>query len=107
MSVLYGLSLVVMPIGEFAGGQIYQVGGYGTVYIVSTFICICGLIYVLFIVPDEQVTTIQKPDEEDVVKIKGEPKKEISKKELQNTNIVDTMRHVFQQGNKAILESYR
>ena len=96
-----------MPIGEFAGGQIYQVGGYGTVYIVSTFICICGLIYVLLIVPDEQLTTIQKLDKEDCVKIKGETKKELSKKEAQNTNVANTLRHVFQQGNKAILESYR
>ena len=94
-----------MPIGEFAGGQIYQVGGYGTVYIVSTFICICGLIYVLFIVPDEQMTTIQKS--KDCVKIKDETKNELSKNEPQNTNVANTMRHVFQQGNKAILESYR
>ena len=100
-----------MPIGEFAGGQIYHVGGYGTVYIVSTFICICGLIYVLFIVPDEQVTGIQNRDElngeKDCVEIKGKMKEEQNKNELQNYDIADTVKHIFQLGNNAILESYR
>ena len=62
MSIIYGLSLIVMPIGEFAGGQIYQVGGYATVYIVSLFVCICGLIYVLIMMKEEQDSNVTKYD---------------------------------------------
>ena len=60
MSLLYGLSLIVFPIAEFAGGHIYQVGGYGTVYVISLFICFCGLLYVIIVVPDESGEDIKK-----------------------------------------------
>ena len=57
-----------MPIGEYAGGHLYQVGGYGTVYIVSLFICTCGLVYVLTVLrnePGDDTPKDKKLNEED------------------------------------------
>ena len=45
--------MVVFPIAELAGGHIFEVGGYGTVYVTSLFACTCGLLYVIIVVPDE------------------------------------------------------
>jgi hypothetical protein len=46
MSFLYGLSLVVWPLAEFLGGQIYHAGGYYAVYASSLAISVVGLLYI-------------------------------------------------------------
>ena len=100
-----------MPIGEFAGGQIYQVGGYATVYIVSLFVCSCGLIYVLIMMKEEPDSNVTKCDglsnkKDSTEKNKGTHLKGIVAHN-RNRSCADPIVHVFQEGNKSIIESYR
>ena len=100
-----------MPIGEFAGGQIYQVGGYATVYIVSLFVCICGLIYVLIMMKEEQDSNVTKYDRLSDKKNSIKTNDGISIKGIEtrnrNRSFADPIVHVFREGNKSIIESYR
>ena len=119
MSLLYGLSLIVFPIAEFAGGHIYQVGGYGTVYVISLFICFCGLLYVIMVVPDESMEDIHKnkqnkrdqnkSDEPDQL-VYNKPQKDIKlpfNNHQEKSRLLTTVNSMFLKGNKAIIESYR
>ena len=99
-----------MPIGEFAGGHLYQVGGYGTVYIVSLFICTCGLFYVLMVLRNESRQNITKDsnlNDEDETCNKQNTTKEFRKYDIKYGNCLQIITQGFQQGNKAIFESYR
>ena len=52
MAILSGLTILVMPMAEAIGGQIYKYQGYYAVYIASLGFTILGLLYILFIVPE-------------------------------------------------------
>ena len=100
-----------MPIGEFAGGQIYQVGGYATVYIVSLFVCSCGLIYVLIMMKEEPYSNVKKYDGLKNKKDATETNEGTNSKRIdtrnRNRSCADPIVHVFREGNKSIIESYR
>ena len=63
MSFQLGLRLVVFAVAELAGGHIFKVGGYETVYFASLFICTCGLLYVIMVIPAKSDTNINRSDE--------------------------------------------
>ena len=110
--------MVVFPIAELAGGHIFEVGGYGTVYVTSLFVCTCGLLYVIIVVPDE-TTKCKTPDND--LKSKTSCKKSdsglenISKTETKanfpenkgKIDLLTKMKFMFQKGNKTIIDSYR
>ena len=52
MAILSGLTILVMPMAEAIGGQIYKYQGYYAVYIASLGFTVLGLLYILFIVPE-------------------------------------------------------
>ena len=100
-----------MPIGEFAGGQIYKAGGYAIVYIASLFVCTCGIIYVMIVIPDELGNSVSKCDglsrENVIPQVIKEAQKEGIETHDKNMNCIDTIVHSFRLGNKSIFESYR
>ena len=110
--------MIVFPIAEFSGGHIYEVGGYGTVYVTSLFVCTCGLLYVIVVVPDDTGQSI-KENEDEKSEVTGQKsdsnsakrfKKETDAKFLDDKGSVGLLRKMtfmFRKGNKTIVESYR
>ena len=110
--------MIVFPIAEFSGGHIYEVGGYGTVYVTSLFVCTCGLLYVIMIVPDDTGERVKANDD-----MKSEITGQKSDSNLANSSkkesdakfsehkgsagLLRTMKFMFGNGNKTIVESYR
>ena len=52
ISILSGINVVVSPVAEFVGGQIYKSGGYVPVYLASLTITTMGFIFVILIIPE-------------------------------------------------------
>ena len=110
--------MIVFPIAEFSGGHIYEVGGYGTVYVTSLFVCTCGLLYVIMVVPDDMGESVNPNDD-----LKSEIADQKSDTNLAKISIKETidkfphdkgsvgllrkMKFMFGKGNKTIAESYR
>ena len=116
ISILQGLSLIVFPIAEFAAGQIFQIGGYGTVYIVSIFSCVCGLLYVIIVIPtrSKRYSTARKEVFSSTDDKSGSYNSERENAELpqhRNMNkrlsLVKTLQTILKKGNKTIIDSYR
>ena len=118
ISILQGLSLIVFPIAEFAAGQIFQVGGYGTVYIVSLFSCVCGLLYVIIVIPNrsksystarKQVPVSSTENKSGSIKSGREKTTELDQHRNMNKRLclIKTLQTILRKGNKTIIDSYR
>ena len=116
ISILQGLSLIVFPIAEFAAGQIFQVGGYGTVYIISLFSCVCGLLYVIIVIPtrSKRYSTSRKEalsstDDKSGLYNSGREKTEFHQHRNMNKRLSlnKTLETILRGGNKTIIDSYR
>ena len=114
MSILQGLTLVAMPVAELAGGHIFEVAGYGAVYIVSLCICTCGLLYVMVVIPSQTNISVERRDS--IVADESTPintendKKETKPKDdsvTKKSSLLQTIRKIITKGNRTIVESYR
>ena len=108
--------MIIFPIAEFAGGQIFQIGGYGTVYIVSIFSCVCGLLYVSVVIPNrsKSYSTARKEmlsstDDKSGFYNSGKEQTEFHQHRNMNKrlSLIKTLETIFRKGNKTIIDSYR
>ena len=112
------MRLVVFAVAELAGGHIFKVGGYATVYFVSLFICTCGLLYVMMVIPAESDTNVNRSDERSNNAEAGKSISNTAEKDEKKINPIDnnhtekskilrTIREIIKKGNRSIVESYR
>merc|ERR1719220_487360 len=70
IAVLGALGFIMMPFANFAGGQIYNVGGFLAVYITSLAFVILGIAYIL-VIPESVVNRTTGEDDENKDDAKG------------------------------------
>ena len=100
MSILSGLGIVVFPLAEFVGGQLYKYGGYYAVYSTALSFTFIGVIYICFVPESVTQRTHTK---------NNTCKEGVAQSTLQNKDITlfDKAKYVFVAGNQTVVESYR
>ncbi len=84
ISILAGLSYVIVPFAEFVSGQIFHAGGYYAVYGTSLGLTLLGMIYVPLM-----PSSMFKRSEESKEKSAGKSK------------------NLFIRGNQSLIDSYK
>ena len=98
MALLSGLGIVMMPVSQYVGGKLYEVGGYYSVYGVAMSCTFFGVAYIYF-VPE---TVTKRP------KIRDSNKLNLMDDEvLASKSLLTKFRRLFYVGNRTIKEAYR
>lgn len=63
IAILAGMGIIIFPLAEMIGGQIFKYGGYYWVYGTALFCCLSGIAYVTFI-PESVVKRNLKDDDD-------------------------------------------
>ena len=94
--------------------SIFEVAGYGAVYIVSLCICACGLLYVMVVIPSQTNISAERRDsivaDESTHLNTENDKKETKPKDdsvTKKSTLLHTIRKIITNGNRTIVESYR
>ena len=96
IAILGGLGFVMMPLADFFGGQIYKIGGFLPVYLVSLGFVFVGLLYIWLIpesIAQRSHTHRDKQGAEDERSIEG--------------NICKKLWTFFSNTNKLLLETFK
>ena len=103
MSILSGLGIIVFPISESVGGQIYKYGGYYAVYATSLAFTFLGVLYIFF-VPESVTAKAGSRDGNGRNTGQGETTSLLDGRWVK---LYRAAKHAFVVGNQTIVESYR
>ena len=98
MALLSGLGIVMMPVSQYVGGKLYEVGGYYSVYGVAMSCTFFGVAYIYFV--PETITKRSKIKDQNKINL-------LDDEELASKSLLMKFKHIFYAGNRTIKEAYR